>query len=151
MGGDGLNFPEKVGNLSYYNTSNLPFSEFCFIYFPDYMKISSEAITDNELEIMTSNCNTLMDVLINSSVCINRALLFVLSFGSLLNILVLFLLIMSFPKNATDVYLMSITIGDIIICLASIMSTQLPEDFGSAFTAATAEVLGNIGQQPLRG
>ena len=129
-----------------YNTSNLPFSEFCFIYFPDYLKILNETIGSSEVDLMERNCNQLIETAFFFQVWINRALLLVLSVGSALNILVLVLLFLSYPKNATDVYLISITAGDITICLASLISTQVPEEYGGAVTSASSEVLGNLGK-----
>ncbi|XP_075249527.1 thyrotropin-releasing hormone receptor-like isoform X2 [Convolutriloba macropyga] len=69
----------------------------------------------------------------------------VLSLGSILNLFVLFILLLGYPKTATDIYLISITVGDVTICGASVLNGFMPEELQGIWVAALAEILGNLG------
>ena len=47
--------------------------------------------------------------------------------------------------TSTDIYLLSISLGDLTICVSSIISTQLPVGLGGIYVVCLGQIFGNIG------
>ncbi|XP_063726315.1 pyrokinin-1 receptor-like [Symsagittifera roscoffensis] len=63
--------------------------------------------------------------------------------GLLLNLFVLLVLVVDNTKTSSDVYLMSISLGDISICLGVLFSQR--QFFSDSFTAVLGKIFGSLG------
>ena len=64
--------------------------------------------------------------------------------GLLLNLFVLLVLVVDNTKTSSDVYLMSISLGDISICLGVLFSQR--QFFSDSFTAVLGKIFGSLGK-----
>ena len=134
-------------NISIYsNLSSMYFFEFCFTYFPNYAINTTSRLSSEEGARMLSDCASLIEVIQFCTIWFDRTRSLILSVGFLLNLVVLAVLFASSPKSASDVYLMSILVGDLLICLSTLVSSHLSQELGGVVTSVLAEIFGNLGK-----
>ena len=135
---------------SSYNSSDLPFDSGCLPFFPEFSIVASPihlaALSQADLDYMISTCENVITIIKWFKVCLHPIMVTILIFGSIFNTLILAVLTLSCPKTAADIYLISITVGDVTICASSAVNMLLPPGFGGVPVAAAAEVLANLGK-----
>ncbi len=115
----------------------------CRAYFPEMFEKREEVV--ERLEEIVGECGELHEAAVTWNCALNWVFIGVLLSGFVFNLFVLIVLLYVTPKTPTDVYLTSITLGDILICASSTLSTQLPEDFGGLPFLIIIETLANLG------
>ena len=126
---------------------------YCCRFFPEHRSTLHDSNkTESEVYEIIFACSDFIQPIFKWNEWLSRAQIATLLLGAVLNLFILSILLAGSPKTATDIYLISITLGDIVICGASAVNgDHLPVAFEGIWKEAVAEVLGSLGEYNLDG
>ena len=127
------------------------FDEACAFYFwKDFLLIQNPGngtLSDSFWDNFLPKCEQLSSLHWTLAHALNIMLRIVLIVGTVLNVIIMVVLSIDDCRTSTDVYLLSISLGDLTICVSSIISTQLPVGLGGIYLICLGQILGNIGER----
>ena len=90
-------------------------------------------------------CEQIFQSLQSWRVYLNTAVCIIIAVGLVLNVFVLLVLILGDSKTSSDIYLISIAAGDIIICIGTTISTQVLKYYPLLSVEVAGQIVGNLG------
>ena len=107
---------------------------------------SSQFAISSELLWYFEECEQIFQSLETWRFYLNTIACIIIVLGLILNSFVLLVLFLGDNKTSSDVYLMSIAIGDIIICVGTTISSQVMKYYPVLSVEVTGQIIGNLGE-----
>ena len=124
----------------------------CVVYYPTEFKILQETKPYQhsfegfiELQTFFEKCHELATLHETWAEVLNIILRVILVVGFVFNSFSLAILLSDKCSTSTDVYLTSVTFGDLMACASAAISTQLPTRFINLPVLILAQIAGNLG------
>ena len=125
--------------------------EECSFVYPDLFEVFSYWVNTSEFSIpfnyshWIDDCSNFYTTHRACQFYLNVIIIVVLVVGLLMNIGVILILGLDKNKTSADVYLISIALGDVTICIGTAVSSQVMRMLSSLLVAVIGQVIGNTG------
>ena len=111
----------------------------------DFKNLSQIAVTPGVVDKL-DKCELFFDLTRITDEYRSKALYFIMTLGLVLNLFVLAVLALDKTKTASDIYLSSISLGDVCICVGTFVATWLFNTYRNVFVFILGNIIGELGK-----
>ena len=113
----------------------------------DFKNLSQIEVTPGLMDKL-DDCQFFFDLTRITDAYRLKVLYFTMTVGLVLNLFVLAVLALDKTKTASDIYLSSISLGDVCICVGTFVATWLFNAYRNVFVFILGNIIGDLGKIP---